>query len=186
MCLKVFTVRMLWIRKTSALFCIQAPYPTCIPVCICRLASGAAGQIVRTCADTYRNKPLMLLDINAESEELRNLRLLQRRFMVYNPSKAAHMDSAAEGPLALASERPPLAGEGQLQAPDEQCPAGPASHAATQSSHPGRHRHVLNSMSIQMLSALLTIMLFLLLFFLFYPHLLPLALIYIPPLLTSV
>ena len=154
MCLKVFTVRMLWIRKTSALFCIQASYPTCIPVCIRCLESGAAGQIVRTCADTYRNKPLMLLDIDAGSEELRNLRLLQRRFMVYNPSKAAHMDSAAEGPLALASESPPLAGEGQLQAPDEQCPAGPASRAATQSSHPGRHQHVLNSVSIQMLSSL--------------------------------
>ncbi|KAL0045002.1 hypothetical protein WJX82_004834 [Trebouxia sp. C0006] len=39
----------------------------------------------------------------AESEEVRNFRLLQRRFIVYNPSKAAHIGSAAEGLLALAS-----------------------------------------------------------------------------------
>ena len=92
----------------------------------------------------------MLTDVNAESEELRNFRLLQRRFIVYNPSKAAHIDSAAEGLLALASERHSSADEGhssadegQLQAPNRQCPAGPASHATTQSSHPGRHQPVL-------------------------------------------
>ncbi|DBB05775.1 TPA: hypothetical protein ACH3X1_012371 [Trebouxia sp. C0004] len=71
-----------------------------------------------------------------ESEELRNFRLLQRRFIVYNPSKAAHIDSAAEGLLALASERRYSTGEGQLQAPNGLSPAGPASHATTQSSHP--------------------------------------------------
>ena len=46
---------------------------------------------------------LMPIAMNAESEEVRNFRLLQRRFIVYNPSKAAHIGSAAEGLLALAS-----------------------------------------------------------------------------------
>ena len=105
---------------------------------------------MRTCADTYRDKTLMPIAMNAESEEVRNFRLLQRRFIVFNPSKAAHIDSAAEGLLALASqghssgdeghcsadEGHSSADEGQLQAPNVQYPAGPASHAATQSSHP--------------------------------------------------
>jgi len=99
---------------------------------------------VRSCATPYHNKPQMLIDMNAESEELRNFRLLQRRFIVYNPSKAAHIDSAAEGLLALASEWRSSAGEGQLQAPNGLCPAGPASHATTQSSHPGRHQPTLS------------------------------------------
>ena len=99
---------------------------------------------MRSCATTYHNKPQMLIDMNAESEELRNFRLLQRRFIVYNPSKAAHIDSAAEGLLALASEWRSSAGEGQLQAPNGLCPAGPASHATTQSSHPGRHQPTLS------------------------------------------
>ena len=114
--------------------------------------------------------------MNAESEEVRNFRLLQRRFIVFNPSKAAHIDSAAEGLLALASqghssgdeghcsadEGHSSADEGQLQAPNVQYPAGPASHAATQSSHPGRHQPVLTPSRvvmlslIQMLSALLS------------------------------
>ncbi len=156
--------------------------------CVCRLdfsESGAAGLTVRTCAIYHHNKTLMLIAMNAESEELHNFRLLQRRFIVYNPSKAAHIDSAAEGLLALASgeycsgeeghssadeghssadeghssadEEPPSADEGhsladegyssgdegQLQAPNGLCPAGPASHAATQSSHPGMHQPVL-------------------------------------------
>ncbi len=138
---------------------------------------------MRTCADTYRDKTLMLIAMNAESEEVRNFRLLQRRFIVFNPSKAAHIDSAAEGLLALASqghssgdeghssgdeghcssdEGHSSADEGQLQAPNVQYPAGPASHAATQSSHPGRHRPVLTPSRvvmlslIQMLSALLS------------------------------
>ena len=84
----------------------------------------------------------MLIDMNAESMELRTFRLLQRRFIVYNPSKAAHINSAAEGLSALASERHSSV-EGRLQAPNGQCPAGPASHAATRSSYPGRHQPVL-------------------------------------------
>jgi len=126
---------------------------------------------VRTCADTYYDKTLMPIAMNAESEEVRNFRLLQRRFIVYNPSKAAHIGSAAEGLLALASgeycsgdeghssadeghslddeghssddeghssadEGHSSGDEGQLHAPNGLCPAGPASHAATQSSHP--------------------------------------------------
>ncbi len=148
----------------------------------------------------------MLIDVNAESEELRNFRLLQRRFILFNPSKATHIDSAAEGLLALASqghssgdeghssgdeghssadeghssadeghcladEGPPSADEGhsstdeghssadeghcladeghssddegQMEAFNGLCPAGPAPHAAAQSSHPGRHQPVL-------------------------------------------
>jgi len=163
------------------------------------------------------NKALTLSDMNAESEELRNFRLLHRRFIVYNPSKAAHIDSAAEGLLALASQGHSSADEGhssadeehssadeghcsgdeghclgdeghssadgghssadeghssgdegQLQAPNGH-PAGPASPAATQSSHPGRHQPVLTQSASRCSQPCLPSCFFLWLFFLSTP-----------------
>ena len=164
---------------------------------------GPQGKSSAVAQYTHHNRPQMLIKVNADSEELRNFRLLQRRFIVFNPSKAAYIDSAAEGLLALASQGHSSADEGhssadeghssadeghfladeghsladeghssgdeghssadegqsladegyssgdegQLQAPNGQYPAGPASPAATQSSHPGRQPMLTQSAS---------------------------------------